>query len=84
LDEYKIQYFVGNLMYYKHTVASYAAIISSTLAVSVLAIGFIQHVVAQGNNTGSSSSSGLSSNMTGGGGNMTFGNTTSSGSTGSK
>jgi hypothetical protein len=84
LDEYKIQYFVGILMYNKHTVASYAAIISSILAVSVLAIGFIQHVVAQGNNTGSSSSSGgVSSNMTGGGGNMTSGNTTSSGSTNS-
>jgi hypothetical protein len=59
LDEYKIQYFVRILMYNKHTVASYTAIISSILAASVLAIGFVQHVVAQGNNTsGSSSTSG--------------------------
>ena len=83
-DEYKIQFFLGILMYNKHTVASYAAIISSILAASVLAIGFVQHVVAQGNNT-SGSSGGASSNMTGG--NMTSGsassNSSSIGSSGS-
>ena len=77
----KSKYYVSILMYNKHTVASYAAIISSILAASVLAIGFVQHVVAQGNNT-SGSSGGASSNMTGG--NMTSGGASSnSSSTGS-
>ena len=80
----KSKYYVSILMYNKHTVASYAAIIASILVASVLAVGFVQHVVAQGNNTsGSSSSGGPPGNMTGGGGNMTSGNTTSSSSTNS-
>jgi hypothetical protein len=78
----KSNYFVRILMYNKHTVASYAAIISSIIVATVLAVGFVQHVIAQGNNTSGGGGSGASSNMTGGGsGNMTSGNTTSSGST---
>jgi hypothetical protein len=80
----KSKYYVSILMYNKHTVASYAAIISSILVASVLAVGFVQHVVAQDNNT-SGSSGGASSNMTGG--NMTSGsassNSSSIGSSGS-
>ena len=62
-------------MYNKHTMALYAAVISSIVIASVFGIGFVQQqAVAQGNQTGSASSNMTGGNMTGGG-NMTSGGT---------
>lgn len=65
------------LMSNKHTIAVYAAIISSMLVTSILAISYIQQAAAQGNQT-SGGGNATGGNMTGGG-NQTGGKMTGAG-----
>jgi hypothetical protein len=65
----------------KYTIALYAAIISSMLVASMLAIGYVQQALAQGNQTGGGGSA-AGGNKTGGGNQTSGGGSTSGKMTG--